>query len=763
MRLLAAVIFAMLLLVGPVMGQNLPGLAESQRDCAVCHLEWSPEFGKSGQPLLIDKPILSTAAREETCLGCHDGSILDSRKKVWQEQSHKTGQVPPVSMKVPANLPLENGKVACRTCHTAHNVPGSPNLSNIFFLRMPNEKSQLCMTCHTDKQSTAMIASHPLGKANLSTPAILTSAGAKMGPKGNELICQSCHEAHGSKADKLLVMPAGDNALCITCHAAMHPDRWGAQAASYNHPVNAPLKTEAQRQAIRDMKTHAGPNDTLACLSCHRLHNGPLNGRLLADTTTDSKLCLRCHADRASVANTVHDLRKSAPTTRNVLGQTIAESGPCGGCHLPHQSARDPMPMAGDPTGQCTTCHSTGRLAAKNAPHFNHPGDVGKDKLPGDLKLAVFTDKNHPGRASLVCTTCHDPHLAGGTKFLRKTPDELCASCHEQSQTLVGSHDFTQHPDARNGLGQTASESGKCGFCHDVHKGDGPLLWTATDKAPATPAELCTQCHSESGVAAKHQAPAYGHPLGVSAANRAWALPMFDSHGQRVDDHGTVQCASCHNPHSNSTQSNRMLRVTGTTSDLCLRCHDDKSSLILTRHDAAANPAWAAKKIGDDRCMACHLAHTNDAARREKLWAGPIDPTAVTANEQRCLGCHDNQNAPRPDIPVHPNVVFSLLDTAASRLPPGTYLPDQRSFACGVCHQPHGSNADDLKVLKAVAATQPTGTALQLCSAARPMIKENVATDICATCHGSDASRVFLYYHRPRQRQAVQMLQQPNG
>jgi predicted CXXCH cytochrome family protein len=533
-------------------------------------------------------------------------------------------------MTIPANLPLEDGKIACRTCHTAHNVPGAANLSNTFFLRVQNDASQLCKTCHTDKEATSMRSSHPLGKETFTPPPLLTAAGSKVGPKGNELICQSCHEAHGSKADKLLVLPAGDNTLCVSCHDAQHPGRWTSEAA-HTHPVDAPLSTPVQRQTIRDLGTHAGPNKTLACLSCHRLHNGQTNPKLLADTLTDSKLCLRCHPERATVAGTAHDLRKSAPTTRNVLGQTPVEAGPCGGCHIPHQFARTPVPAPGDPSGQCTACHSAGGLAAKSPAHFNHPTDVDKNKLPGDLTLAVYKDTANPALASLNCTTCHDPHLAGADRFLKKTPDQLCASCHDQSKTLAGEHDFSSKPSVKNGIGETVAQAGKCGFCHDVHKGSGSILWAATSTPPANAAELCTQCHRANAMAADHPLPGFSHPTDMAAGNTTMALPLFDARGQRVDHNGTVQCASCHDPHSNSTQSKQMLRVGGTTSNLCLRCHTDKTSLYGSGHDAHANPAWPAKQVGDDLCMACHLAHTKDAGRRDKLWSGPLDMTAQRA------------------------------------------------------------------------------------------------------------------------------------
>ncbi len=44
---------------------------------------------------------------------------------------------------------LKDGKIACRTCHTAHGTEGSGTLASVFFLRAPSEAGQLCMMCHT--------------------------------------------------------------------------------------------------------------------------------------------------------------------------------------------------------------------------------------------------------------------------------------------------------------------------------------------------------------------------------------------------------------------------------------------------------------------------------------------------------------------------------------------------------------------------------------------------------------------------------------
>jgi cytochrome c553 len=107
-------------------------------------------------------------------------------------------------------------------------------------------------------------------------------------------------------------------------------------------------------------------------------------------------------------------------------------------------------------------------------------------------------------------------------------------------------------------------------------------------------------------------------------------------------------------------------------------------------------------------------------------------------------------------------VVFNILTLAATQpsdLP--AYLPDSKSFACSVCHLPHGKSAAPIVLPP---TTQPTpGEPLALRNATKPMLRPNVARDTCATCHGSDADRVFLYYHHPDSRNTVKALQDPTG
>jgi hypothetical protein len=52
---------------------------------------------------------------------------------------------------------------------------------------------------------------------------------------------------------------------------------------------------------------------------------------------------------------------------------------------------------------------------------------------------------------------------------------------------------------------------------------------------------------------------------------------------------------------------------------------------------------------------------------------------------------------------------------------------------------------------------------IDLRGATKPMIRSGVPRNLCATCHGGDADRVFLYYHHPDQRQQIRSLQDPTG
>jgi len=690
-------ICGLLLLVNPppLVAQNTDMQPSTGRDCATCHLEWADGFDKPDAIQLMDKPPSPVPAASDTCLGCHDGSVADSRRQVWIDHSHKTGTAPSAGMKVSEQLPLEKGALACRTCHTAHAPGGGKGLRDVVFLRMKNDSGQLCQSCHGDHPAGADSGSHPLAEMKTPLPSTLAKAGSHAGADQKHVVCQTCHTAHGSKQEHLLVMGTDSSELCITCHDQMRPGMFRA-GGPQEHPQNPPLQTLDQRQAIKDMGTRIGADGRMICLSCHKMHKAKSGTAILADTLADSHLCIRCHADRADIAGTAHDLRRSAPTSANERGQRPEQSGPCGACHSFHSYARTPTPQSYDPQGLCTTCHAEGKIAAKHSGRpLGHPSDVDSARLPKDVKLALFDSKD-PKKKSIACLSCHNPHETKQKHFLCSSGDELCANCHEKKvREMAGPHDFTRN-DYRNARGRTVAETGKCGFCHAVHDANGPSMWVATAGHPKSPDALCAECHTKGAIAGEHPVARFNHPTGEGAVPKTVSanLPLFNSAGHRTSD-GSVACATCHDPHAGKKISKSMLR-TADAASLCIQCHPDQGQMAGSLHDArAGSKNWAADSSRGDLCLSCHKPHSSDEGKQR--WA--VAPAAgMDKDDAVCVGCHTvtaravGDGPFKPGALVHPQTV--LAGSEAATLPHGYPLKTGKdgrkdTIMCQTCHDPH--------------------------------------------------------------------------
>jgi predicted CXXCH cytochrome family protein len=730
----------------------------SARDCTVCHLNWMEAFRQPGASLLINRPPGSVVSQADTCLGCHDGSVADSRQRVWWEHGHQTGIAPPKGMTVPDILPLEDGKVACRTCHSAHAGAGEPNFAGVFFLRIRNDTSQLCEACHAAFTKGPGLGTHPVGRVlPWPLPEALVAAGAHGGPDDRLVICQTCHTAHGSKQDHLLVMPTDSSQLCLTCHKKLRPLFWLPETIR-EHPQNPPLNSVAQRQAIKDMGTSVGAGDTLICLSCHKMHHGEAGRYMLADTLQNSHLCLRCHPDRTTIIGTEHDLRVSAPEARNRLGRTAAESGPCGACHSFHQFARRPEPSRIDQLGFCVTCHAKGQCAEKATFRTDdHPIDM-PASLSGDVGLPLYEGKGGNAGRQLMCISCHDPHDAAEPKFLRSAPDAVCSHCHDAKvRSLASVHDFSAHPELKNAQGRDASQTGKCGFCHFVHDARGPALWGATQVTPEHANDFCLECHQSSGMAASWPIPDLRHPSGPSTAgSRELAgakLPLFSAQCQRATN-GMVACSTCHDLHGvESGGSTPLLRRAGAASPefMCLDCHTSRWPIIESRHSPQDLQEYGKTA---QACGPCHSAHARAGMAASGMWAAPPGPASVSLVARRCLGCHSNQGGAPPVTPaVHPAVALRNVNPPNSPGflplvdPDGKPDPLAGQILCETCHLPHGRETRQF-VPAIEPTTRPGPGGHELNSIVRPYITPN----LCGTCHGVDGLRRFLYFHHPFKR-----------
>ena len=697
------------------------------RTCTVCHLEWLEPFNVGRSTPLRDPPETTPeqppVSRAGTCLSCHNATVVDSRRRIWQDHGHGTDIVPPANMAVPAMLPLAGGRVVCRTCHTAH-AGGRPteDIKTAVFLRVSGHAGEMCVLCHADKTRGPETGMHPTGGMPWPVPKEILDAGGRTGPNPRELTCRVCHTPHGAAHDHLLVMGTETSQLCLTCHEQMRPGMFRDGAAE--HPLS-PVVNAPQAAAVRELGTRLGPENRLICLSCHKLHHGKGQRFILAEELTGSRFCLRCHEDHRVVLDSPHDLRSAFPEEKNRLGMTPETGGPCSACHLFHRYARAAEPSDADPGGgKCITCHQAGRVASTKAlPPLNHPG--------------------------AACTACHNPHRRGVGQFLPDTPAETCRGCHEEQARLAGGrHDIHRHSAAWPE--ESTSTKDLCLACHRPHGAEETALYRAGLAAgTAAPDGGCLRCHG-SAAPGTGTAVALAHTQDASGLKTKPDLPLAGGAGSP-----RVACRSCHDPHGEST-SRGMIRQAASGQEACVVCHPDTAHISAIGHGPES-----LRSVGltAETCRPCHMTHASpESVEPRYLWpvsllarnAQPSDNGAVA--DRHCLGCHTpGGHAPPPLIATHPAAEFyNPTDPDAAGFLPlfneaGEIDPRGR-ISCRTCHLSHG---------RATPAPVPEGvqaiTAREL-RARRWHLRTLSVGNVCATCHGTDALRRFMYFHDPARR-----------
>src|SRR4030042_4765784 len=116
-------VLLLLALAADQSGRGKDVMPNSSRECAICHIRWVDAYERTGsQEGPMEAVLERQAGSGDMCLSCHDGSVIDSRFKVWSTRHHTTDSVPSAAVKIPSDkFPLDNqGRMTCATCHTAH-------------------------------------------------------------------------------------------------------------------------------------------------------------------------------------------------------------------------------------------------------------------------------------------------------------------------------------------------------------------------------------------------------------------------------------------------------------------------------------------------------------------------------------------------------------------------------------------------------------------------------------------------------------------
>jgi predicted CXXCH cytochrome family protein len=623
-----------------------------------------------------------------------------------------------------------------------------------------------------------------------------------------EIYCGTCHSAHGRGA-----APHGnpmgvtsffretkvDSNLCEMCHR-----NESAFENSLGHPIHtAALTLPDDLFSLGGKK--AKNRNMVICQSCHIPH-GAKGEKILITTNKNSELCVLCHEKQRNLIETKHDLRVTLPDEKNFKDKSVAESGPCGACHTPHNSAGKRLwarPLsAGNPATQmCLTCHAENSgYNIKGVGIHSHPINIEpseKTSVPDTLPLfSAYGSKDPSGKVQ--CFTCHDVHLwdpsstenRGGkdvegnssNSFLRisnSLSSDLCIECHTDKKQLISSDHNMEitAPEEKNIQGFIARISGPCGSCHIPHNASARNIWAKEISSGSDfMGELCTGCHSKSGAAKAKVIEGHSHPTNVTLEkfNITTSLPLYTEYGEKIPN-GEIACMTCHDPHTwdpsnpvvdNSFENtegnalNSFLRKTNfPSSDLCKNCHADKALIDGSDHDLNVTAPEAKNILGQTvkesgQCGACHLVH--NSPNKIKLWARQLGLYYRGENmvNNLCTSCHSRGNIAELKIPLiatHPQkrLINNIMRSNRTSLDFAPIYDQQGNevhvgnISCPTCHNAHQWSP----------LVQRKGSGRNLEGNATNSFLRNVSYDnICIDCHGLDALFRYKYYHNPHER-----------
>ncbi len=211
-------------------------------------------------------------------------------------------------------------------------------------------------------------------------------------------------------------------------------------------------------------------------------------------------------------------------TTEHDFSATNSTGELCGYCHLPHMDSGTNKTLLWNHATNTASAYTKYNSATLNA-------------TITALDQSNSTQQTGPEFYSLACMSCHDGATANNVVY--RVPDGLTGTPSGSFFTIG-----TATPMAADHiLGTDLANDHPVNFTYDstLATADGGLF------TPATP--------NASG-------PGYVRTKTTGTSGQVTVPVLFNN---------TVQCATCHNPHNNSTSP--FLRKANTGSALCLDCH----------------------------------------------------------------------------------------------------------------------------------------------------------------------------------------------
>lgn len=529
--------------------------------------------------------LVMKSEKDSLCASCHQD------KKEVDGTKHDLRTARPKAVNKKGKTAKESG--VCSACHTPHGGRG-PALWARERVEGVEASAAGCLGCHNKnglaKKKVLKKHSHPVG-VNIAEVGIdvkkgkWTHASSKTDPS-LQSIPLPLYDKHGNQAEH------GGSVGCGSCH-----DPHGSSAEKL---INITSRLDNPQEE-------------------------PVSSFLRLPNHKNSDLCLNCHHDKKTIALSKHNPAIFSPEKAS-KDDSKNKGGLCEACHNVHNSEQSPLwarkSGQGDTAGErlCNDCHKKGGIAERKLTgKHGHPMGV-KPLTTTSTGLPLYAKGETTKGKHMDCATCHnlhqwDPNDANNTSgatlevegdssnsYLRKTAvsGELCNTCHQKKNLVVNTeHDLNvTAADTVNKQGKTVKQSGVCGQCHSIHQDDDlPYLWAQTvDKKLSMPDALCKSCHADKKMAKNKQPRKWLHPENIKVwsqkvRNRFGrrtesALSVSDSKGE-ADLMGIITCLTCHDPHQwkaskdkkgpgrniEGDVTNSFLRAKNTSDIVCADCH----------------------------------------------------------------------------------------------------------------------------------------------------------------------------------------------
>ncbi|RJQ46472.1 MAG: hypothetical protein C4538_06630 [Nitrospiraceae bacterium] len=226
----------------------------SQSECTLCHT--------------TEKPGNSDITMEVTvaCETCHP----DYPKT----QSHPTDIYPDIS--VPGDMPLNEGRLTCLTCHYAHIEHVKQQNKEHYFLRRPVQGVIFCSACHQINEKRHIVFQN-IHKGQYE----VTDRNTRIDRMSLE--CIQCH-------DKYIAEPLD----------SLGAGRWKHFKKEFNHPIGASYRDISSRKMNKFRPEHMLNekiklyDGKMGCGTCHNIYSKE-RAMLIMDNR-GSRLCLECHS-----------------------------------------------------------------------------------------------------------------------------------------------------------------------------------------------------------------------------------------------------------------------------------------------------------------------------------------------------------------------------------------------------------------------------------------------------------------------------------